>query len=129
MLCLQLSHLVELENLLLELRNLAMHVVDVWVDWSTLKLLHLIHAVHHWGHLHILHASEWVHVHHWVVLLLLLLVLKKLLALSIVHAASHPWVSLLQVFVVLGAGALKVGDLRLLLSREIGQVLSQLFAV
>lgn len=36
LLCLHLSHLVELENLLLELRNLAMHIVDVWVDWSTL---------------------------------------------------------------------------------------------
>lgn len=36
LLCLQLSHLAKLENLLLELRNLAMHVVDVWVDWSTL---------------------------------------------------------------------------------------------
>ena len=91
--------------------------------------MHLIHAAHHWGHLQNLHTSEWIHVHHWVVLLLLLLVLKKLLALSIVHTTSHSWIGLLQVLVVPRTGALKVGDLRLLLGREIGQVLSQLFAV
>lgn len=113
-LSLQLCHLVELEDLLLKLTDLGMHVVDIWIDWSSLKLLHLRrHLAHHWH----LHATESTH-HHWVVLLLLLLILKKLLALSVVHATSHSWVGLLQVFLELRAGALKVRKLGLLLCRE-----------
>jgi hypothetical protein len=55
-----------------------------------LKLLHLRrNTSHHW-HLHA--ASEGIHVHHWIELLLLLLLLKKLLALS---ASCHPWIGLL----------------------------------
>ena len=71
-LSLHLCHLVELEYLLLELTDLRMHVVDVWIDWSSLKLLHLRwHLSHHWH----LHATKTTH-HHWVELLLLLLILK-----------------------------------------------------
>lgn len=98
-----------------------MNIVNEGVHWPAWQLLHLRrHTIHNWH----LHSTEGVHVHHRVILLLLL-VLKKLLPLPIVHTTNHSWVGLLQVLLILRASALKVG----LLGREIGQILSQLFAV